>query len=69
MVEGEIQGKTKLFIELLEKRFQSLSSEQKKIVLSIKSEVIFSAIEYLFQADSLDEMFGYIDEIGVEDQN
>ncbi len=57
---GEVKGKAKLLIELLEKRFQSLSEEQQDLIFSLKSNVIASAIEYLFQASSLDEIFEYI---------
>jgi hypothetical protein len=57
---GEIKGKAKLLIRLLEKRFQPLSEEQQDLVFSLKSDVIDSAIEYLFQASSSDEIFEYI---------
>jgi len=60
--EGQVEGRAELLIELLEKRFQVLNKEQKEQIFSLKSGVITLAIEYLFQASSLDEMFQYIDQ-------
>ncbi len=59
--KGKIKGKAELLIELLEKRFQALDKEQKEQIFSLESGVITLAIEHLFQASSLDEMFQYID--------
>ncbi len=56
----EAKGKAELLIDLLKKRFQPLSKAQQDVVYSLKSEVIISVIEYLFQASSLDEIFEYI---------
>ncbi len=58
--EGIVEGKAKLLVRLLEKRFQSLNEEQQELVFSLKSDVIDSVIEYLFQASSLDEIFLFI---------
>ena len=57
---GVKKGKTKLLVELLEKRFQPLDEEQQEIVFSLQVDVVASAIEYLFQASSLDEVLEYI---------
>ncbi|HFD31447.1 MAG TPA: hypothetical protein ENJ28_01860, partial [Gammaproteobacteria bacterium] len=54
---GEAKGKAELLIDLLKKRFQPLSKAQQDVVYPLKSEVIISVIEYLFQASSLDEIF------------
>jgi hypothetical protein len=62
----EIKSKAKLLIRLLEKRFQPLSEEQQRLVFSLKSDVIDSAIEYLFQANSLDEILEYINKLKKE---
>ena len=57
---GKIEGKAELLIDLLKKRFQPLNEAQQDLIYSLKSKVITSAIEYLFQASSLDEIFEYI---------
>ena len=58
--KGKVDGKAELLIDLLERRFQPLNEEQQDLIFALKSKVIAFAIEYLFQASSLDEIFEYI---------
>ena len=59
-LKAKLEGKAELLIDLLERRFQPLNEEQQDLIFALKSKVIASAIEYLFQASSLDEIFEYI---------
>jgi hypothetical protein len=59
--EGKAEGKAESLIFMLEKRFQPISEQQKALIFSLNDEQIMTAMEFLFQLTSLQEMFAQID--------
>ncbi len=59
-VEGEEKGKVKSLIFMLETRFESLDSAQKEQIFNLADHEVMRAMEYLFQATSLDDFFAFI---------
>ncbi|HHL19297.1 MAG TPA: transposase [Thiothrix sp.] len=59
-VEGEEKGKAKSLIFMLETRFEPLSATEKQQIFHLADHEIMRAMEYLFQATSLDDFFAFI---------
>lgn len=59
-VEGRMEGKAEGLIFMLETRFEPLSAQQKKQIFSLADYEIMRAMECLFQATSLDDIFAVV---------
>lgn len=60
IAEGEATGRAKSLIFMLEKRFAPLDEAQQQLIFSLNTNETMKAMEYSFQAESLNDMFTLI---------